>query len=96
MGATFDEGWQEGAIEGDARLEMDLDRFFANDIDVFFTNFDRGHPNMSWYGVFVSGGSFRAYTPGDLEGDFYGTDHQGVAGTFHRDGLKGIFGAMRD
>ena len=82
-------------IEGDARLEMDLDDFFDT-IDVDFTNFDRGHSDMSWNSVFVSLGSFRAYYPGELEGNFYGDEHEGVAGTFHRDGLKGVFGAVRE
>lgn len=79
-------------VEGDARLEMDLDGFLDT-IDVDFTNFTRGHADMSWNTVFVTLGSFRAY---QIEGNFYGDDHEGVAGKFNRDGLKGIFGAMRE
>ena len=82
-------------IEGDARLEMDLDSLLDT-INVRFTNFERGHFDMSWYSVFVSGGGFRSFSPGDLEGNFYGDDHEGVAGTFDNDGLKGIFGAVRE
>ena len=82
-------------VEGNARLEMDLDSFLDT-IDVRFTNFDRGHFNMSWHGVFVSLGGFRSFLHGDLEGNFYGDDQEGVAGTFERDSLKGIFGAVRE
>lgn len=82
-------------VEGDARLEMNLDGLL-DDVDVRFTGFDRGHASMSWYSVSVTGGGFRAYSPGDLEGDFYGDGHEGVAGTFHRAGLKGVFGAARE
>ena len=82
-------------VEGDARLEIDLDGLLDT-IDVDFTNFDRGHADMSWNNLFVSLGGFRAFYPGDLEGDFYGDGHEGVAGTFERDSLKGIFGALRE
>ena len=82
-------------VEGDARLEMDLDSLLDT-INVRFTNFERGHFDMSWYSVFVSGGGFRSFSPGDLEGNFYGDNHEGVAGTFDNDGLKGIFGALRE
>ena len=79
-------------VEGDARLTMDLDSLLDT-VDVDFTGFDRGHEDMSWNSVYVSLGGFRRL---DLEGQFYGDRHEGVAGTFERDGLKGVFGAMRD
>jgi len=31
-----------------------------------------------------------------IEGSFYGANHEGAAGTFDRDGLTGVFGAIRD
>lgn len=82
-------------VEGTARLEMDLDGLLDT-IDVDFTSFDRGHRDMSWNSVFVSLGRFRSFLYGDLEGEFYGDEHEGVAGKFERDSLKGVFGAMRE
>ena len=82
-------------VEGDAKLQMDLDSILDT-IDVDFTNFDRGHANMGWNSVFVNFGSFRSFLHGDLEGEFYGDKHEGVAGTFERDDLKGVFGAVRE
>ena len=81
-------------VEGDARLEMDLDSILDT-VDVDFTNFERGHPDMAWNNVSVSLGSFRSYVH-ELQGKFYGDEHEGVAGTFERDDLKGVFGAVRE
>ena len=81
-------------VEGDARLQMDLDSILDT-IDVDFTNFERGHANMGWNNVSVSLGRFRSFLYGDLEGKFYGDEHEGVAGTFERDDLKGVFGGVR-
>ena len=39
-------------------------------------------------------GAFGDETAG-MEGSFYGADHEGAAGTFARDGLTGVFGALR-
>ena len=89
------------AVEGKARLEFD---FEDATVDVDFTDFDRGHADMSWRDMPVLGGAFKgaegtAANPyGDgttIEGAFYGTEHQGVAGTFDRDRLEGVFGAIR-
>ena len=82
-------------VEGTAELEVDLDSVLDR-VDVDFTDFERGHADMSWRNVFVSLGSFRSFLYGDLEGRFYGDEHEGVAGTFERDDLKGIFGAVRE
>lgn len=85
-------------VEGDAEVTMDLDHYL-DEVDVTFTNFDRGHPNMSWTGVSVRGGRFSnagGLSSGNLEGSFYGDNHEGVAGTFDHRKLKGIFGAVRE
>ena len=42
----------------------------------------------------MENGEFESGTA-DIEGAFYGADHEGVAGTFARDGLTGVFGAVR-
>ena len=80
-------------VEGSARLEMDFD---ASSIDVALTSFDRGHADMSWSDVPVTQGSFRSSEGGAMDGAFYGGAHQGVAGKFDRDDLRGVFGAMRE
>ena len=82
-------------VEGTARIEMDLDSILDT-VDVTLGSFDRGHPNMSWNGVFVFSGSFTSYLNGTLDGDFYGDSHEGAAGKFDRDGLKGVLGAVRE
>ncbi len=78
-------------VEGDARLEVD---FAAVTVDVDFTNFDNNRADMSWNGLAITNGGFGSGTAG-IDGCFYGADHEGAAGTFARDGLKGVFGALR-
>ncbi|MDD9993832.1 MAG: hypothetical protein OXP75_18700 [Rhodospirillales bacterium] len=78
-------------VEGDARLEVD---FTAITLDVEFTNFDNSQADMSWGGLALDNGEFGGETAG-IEGSFYGPDHEGAAGTFARDGLAGVFGALR-
>ncbi len=79
------------AVEGDVRLEVD---FAAVTVDVDFTNFDNSRADMSWEGLAVDNGAFGSETTG-IEGSFYGADHEGAAGEFERDGLTGVFGALR-
>ena len=78
-------------VEGESRLEVD---FAAKTVDVDFTNFDNSQADMSWDGLAMSGGTFGNETAG-MEGSFYGVNHEGAAGIFARDGLTGVFGALR-
>ena len=78
-------------VEGAARLEVD---FAAVTVDVDFTNFDNNQADMSWDGLAMSNGAFGSGA-GGIEGSFYGADHEGAAGEFERDGLKGVFGTLR-
>ena len=78
-------------VEGSARLQVDI---AAGTVDVDFTSFNNGRADMSWNGLAIRNGAFASETPG-IEGAFYGADHEGVAGTFARDGLAGVFGALR-
>ena len=78
-------------VEGDARLEFD---FAAVTVDIDFTNFDNSQADMSWDGLAVDNGAFGSETAG-IEGSFFGADHEGAAGTFARDSLTGVFGALR-
>ncbi|MCY4488747.1 MAG: hypothetical protein OXF11_16760 [Deltaproteobacteria bacterium] len=80
-------------VSGDARLEVD---FGGATVDVDFTNLGTGYGDMSWSGLRIVNGAFR-HTLGNanLSGAFYGTQHQGAAGTFRRSDLTGVFGAVR-
>ena len=77
-------------ITGTSRLEANL---VAATIDVDFTGFDDGRTNMSWDGLSMTGGAFRSGLT--LNGVFVGESHEGVVGAFNRDGLRGVFGAIR-
>ena len=80
-------------VRGTARLEVD---FAAATLDVALTDFENGHPDLSWPSLRLHAGAF-AHTQGraTLEGAFYGRHHQGAAGKFTRGPLRGIFGAIR-
>ena len=78
-------------VEGAARLEVD---FTAVTVDIDFTNFDNSQADMSWDGLAMNNGAFGSGAAG-IEGSFYGADHEGAAGKFERDGLTGVFGALR-
>ena len=80
-------------VVGNARLEVDLTGAI---IDVEFTGFTGGHADMSWHNLTLDGGVFGHRNGYDtIEGQFYGDNHQGVAGEFSRDRLDGVFGASR-
>lgn len=78
-------------VEGDARLEVD---FTAATVDVEFTDLDNDQADLSWSALTMDSGAFGNAAAG-IEGSFYGADHEGAAGTFERDGLTGVFGALR-
>ncbi len=78
-------------VEGESRLEVDL---AAGTVDVDLTSFDNDRVDMSWSGLTLDHGAFGGATQ-DIDGSFYGADHEGAAGTFDRDGLAGVFGALR-
>ena len=81
-------------VRGNARIEAD---FADATIDVHFTDFDTGHVDFSWQGMQMTEGTFQdAQISPTIEGAFYGSDHQGAAGKFDRDSLRGVFGAVRD
>ena len=82
-------------VSGNARVEVSFD---DATVDVDFTDFEAGHNDMSWRALRVEEGAFRDPQVGHatIEGAFYGTQHQGAAGKFERDRLRGVFGAVRD
>ena len=77
------------AVWGAARLEAD---FETDTVDVEFSLLGEGRPDLSWDGLAMEAGAFG---DGSIEGSFYGTDHEGAAGTFARGGLAGVFGMLR-
>ena len=78
-------------VEGKSRLEVDL---AAGTVDVDFTRFDNDRADMSWFRLALDNGAFGNGTA-SIDGSFYGTNHEGAAGTFDRNGLTGVFGALR-
>ena len=91
IGAADDNrGLARTPITGDARIEVS---FGDATLDVDFTSFTQGHGNMSWEDLALTGGAFDG---GTIEGAFYGAGHQGAAGTFDRNNLRGAFGAVRE
>ena len=79
------------AVWGAAQLEAD---FETDTVDVDFTLLGEGRPDLSWDGLAMAAGAFGT-EDGSIEGSFYGAEHEGAAGTFSRDGLAGVFGALR-
>ena len=86
-------GADKTPVSGDARLEVN----FGNaTVDVDFTNLEADHDDMSWRALRIVSGAFRDRTlRPTIEGAFYGSAHQGAAGKFDRDDLRGVFGAVR-
>ena len=81
-------------VSGNARLAVD---FAGATVDVDFADFEAGHSDMSWRLLRLREGAFRdTQSQATIEGAFYGTEHQGVAGKFNRDSLRGVFGAVRN
>ena len=79
------------AVTGDAQLGAN---FEASTVDVDFTGFGDGRPDLSWDGLAMEAGAFGA-DDGSIAGSFYGAAHEGAAGTFERGGLAGVYGALR-
>ena len=83
--------------EGRARLEADLS---ASTIDVHLTELDWA--NHSWTGMSMTDGAFSGDDGlASIEGAFYGSEHQGAAGSFEVDSgagenAVGVFAALRE
>ena len=77
-------------MRGSARLVMDLT---AATVDVALFDFTAGARDMAWDDLPVVAGRFSDTT---IRGAFYGLGHEGVAGAFERDDVRGTFGAIRE
>lgn len=81
-------------VSGTARLEVDFSRAT---VDADFTDFDHGHDDLSWRALRLTDGAFQGTQDNaTIGGAFYGSEHQGAAGTFEDGRLRGIFGAVRN
>lgn len=87
-----DDRWEP--VGGNASLRVS---FAGATVDVDFTDFEGGHADMSWRSLALRSGAF-SHSQGlnTISGAFYGSGHQGAAGTFNRDRLRGVFGAVRN
>ena len=86
-------------IRGDA--DITIAEFANPSVEVAFTNIrELGtgdmRDDMTWSGIPLAGGRFGTGSAGnEIEGAFYGPDHQEVGGVFERDRVFGAFGAER-
>ena len=88
-------------FQGDASVVITaLSRGVQNSIaNITFnalTNFNTGESlnPLTWSNLALDRGSFTSNS-GDIQGTFYGTDHEEVGGIFNRDNILGSFGATR-
>ncbi len=89
-------------VRGHAALTYD---FMNENIDVFLTNLQNSnpevdgrqiYPNMTWQNLPVRDGRFGAdFDTPELQGRFYGPNHEEVGGIFERNQIIGAFGAKR-
>ena len=80
-------------VTGQSRITVDMG---AETTDVSFFAFDDGRVGMAWNDLALRNGAFSHQdSASSISGDFYGAGHLGVAGKFDRDGLHGVFGALR-
>ena len=90
----------EAVVSGDALISVDLGGIEA---DVAFTNLvnsytEENHADMSWNGLTITDGSFAREDAEDdrISGQFFGPEHEEVAGIFEHAGVSGAFGGLRD
>lgn len=86
-------------VQGDARIT--IDDFSDPMVDVAFTNVlnlvaGTAYGDMSWTDMVSTDGGFQGGTgTRTIQGQFYGSSHQEVGGTFMHDSILGAFGANR-
>ena len=81
-------------VVGDAQLDVDFARL---DVDVSFTNIQergtgRAIQDLSWQNLPMQDGTFRGT---QIEGRFYGPQHEEAGDVFDRNNIVGAFGAAR-
>ena len=86
-------------VEGGLEVGYYFDYSIGNGrVDVFMQNFSyiqgQEREDISWEGLLLINGEFESDTT--LFGSLYGEEHQGVAGRFERNGLRGVFGGLRE
>ena len=99
-GDVSDTALRGNVIQGDA--EIDIDNFSSPDVDIRFTNIydlDAGNTraSMSWNNISVRNGAFTTGSDtNQIQGKFYGSNHEEVGGVFERNNVVGAFGATRE
>lgn len=91
IGAYERSGKPTGLVTGAAQFRMNFQDIA---LDADFTDFSNGHADMSWRNLSVNRGSFQ--DDYSIFGSFYGSGHEGIAGRFGSETLKGAFGAVRE
>ncbi len=81
-------------IQGDATISAEFGQVHGMSLDITFSgikNLNNGASlaDMTWSDVPVVNGSFNATS---IEGSFYGSNHEEIAGVFERDQIIGAFG----
>ena len=85
-------------VMGDAQLAFDLgdatlDATFDNIVSLAS---GASHDDLSWEDVPVIDGGFETGSDDDhLVGEFFGANHEGVAGVFEQDSIAGVFSASQ-
>ena len=85
-------------VQGRGRIRISADN--PNEFSIFrfhsMRNLSTGAtlPEMHWTNVSIASGNFTA-SDGSMQGNFYGTGHTEVGGTFNRNNIIGAFGATR-
>ena len=86
-------------IQGDATIT--IDDFLNPAVDVLFSNIfdlwdETSRNNMSWRNLSLTNGSFgEGSGENQINGKFYGPNHEEVGGVFERNRIVGSFGAKR-
>ena len=91
----------DAGVQGDAELNLHSGMGAAT-VDVEFSNVagvnnDREYDGQSWTGISLTGSNFSGTSSdgGDVDGQFYGDQHENVIGDFAYDNLVGAWGAVR-
>ena len=85
-------------LQGDAHATVD---FGQSNIDILFDNIfnlDTGssRSDIRWDDISLTNGRFSSSTNREIDGSFYGANHQEVGGVFEYGNSVGAFGAKRD
>ena len=101
VGIRYGSGKEGNVVHGAA--EVSIDDFTNATMDVSFTglfdlNASESIADINWSNLSIVSGEFSSVGSSpysEIRGQFYGTDHKEVSGTFDRNSIIGAFGAIR-